>query len=157
MTYAAIGMQGLVDAIRQSETGAVKHLILLGGIAFSNDLSQWLAYEPNDPAGNLAAAWHIYNFNPCNNATCYNGAPAAVAAMVPIVATEIGERDCNSMFISPLMLWLDAKGSSYLAWSWNAYGGCQPTASPWSLVTDYYSGTPNSTYAQTFHDHIMAF
>lgn len=32
-----------------------------GGLAGSNDLSQWLTYKPSDPTGNLAAAWHVHN------------------------------------------------------------------------------------------------
>src|SRR5260221_6752855 len=57
-TYQAAGMQELVRAIR--DAGA-DHLILLGGVQFSNGLSQWAAYQPTDPRGNLAASWHIYN------------------------------------------------------------------------------------------------
>ena len=78
-------------------------------------------------------------------------------------STEIGERDCGNTFVSPLMDWLDPQAISYLAWSWDAYGPCVPqpppdggpTGSPWSLITDYGSGTPNSGYAQAFHDHIL--
>jgi hypothetical protein len=60
--YEVAGMQDLVDAIR--DTGA-KNSILVGGLAYSNDLSQWLTYKPTDPAANLAAAWHVYNVNCC--------------------------------------------------------------------------------------------
>ena len=52
--------------------------------------------------------------------------PAAVAAAVPMVATEIGQDDCMGGFITPLMQWLDAQGAGYLAWSWNADGACMP-------------------------------
>jgi endoglucanase len=38
-------------------------VILLGGLAYSNDLTGWLAHRPTDPTGNLAAAVHVYNFN----------------------------------------------------------------------------------------------
>jgi endoglucanase len=164
VTYTAVGMQGLVDAIRQTEQASAgpTHVILAGGIQFSNDLSQWIDYMPTDRAGNLGAAWHVYSTNSCHNATCYDMGPASVAALVPLVATEIGESDCGDTFISPLMQWLDSKTSSYLAWSWDAYGPCPPPdagnrGSPWSLITDYTSGTPNSTFAQTYHDHIVGF
>ncbi|MDP9002990.1 MAG: glycoside hydrolase family 5 protein [Myxococcota bacterium] len=174
--YTAVGMQALVDAIRRAEAG-VAHVILLGGLQYSNDLSQWLAYEPSDPAKNIGAAWHIYNNNQCRDATCWNTAPAAVAALFPIVATEIGENDCVGTFIAPLMQWLDASGSTarapsgYLAWSWNAFGTCRNAqydpdsgsslpGQPYSLIADYVSGAPNGTdgsYAQVYHDHIAAF
>jgi endoglucanase len=173
MTYVAAGMQDLVSAIRQAEQG-IAHVILLGGVEYSNDLKQWLTYEPIDPTNNLGAAWHVYSTNACNNTACWNGAPAAVAAGVPIVATEIGENDCGGTFISQsddgggsqLMQWLDSLHLGYLAWSWDAFGMCRPASfdratgvynqgNPWPLVTDYGSGTPNSAYAQAFHDHIL--
>jgi hypothetical protein len=167
MTYQATGMQVLVSAIR--DAGA-KNLVLLGGVQYSNGLSQWLTYKPSDPENNVAAAWHVYSNNPCRDATCWSGAPSAVAAQVPIVATEFGQSDCMGTFITPLMQFLDDKKLSYLAWSWDAYGPCRPAmgaqrGSPWSLITDYASATPNAplpdagiagpSYAQTFHDHVV--
>jgi endoglucanase len=157
-TYLAAGMQELVNAIRQAETG-VTHVILLDGVEFSNDVSQWLQYEPIDPAPipNLGASWHVYNNNRCSTIDLYLQEVAPVIAAVPLIATEIGENDCKDAFISPLMSWLDSNMSGYLAWSWDAYAACQLIANPWSLITDYTTGTPNSPYAQTFHDHIAAF
>ena len=158
-TYQAIGMQALVDAVRAV---APNHLILLGGIKYSNILSRWMEYLPVDPSANLAAAWHIYNFNTdCRDTTCWNGAPAAIAAKLPIVATEIGQSDCQGDFISMLMDWLEGQGASYLAWSWNTGGPCIPASNgssgrPWTMVQDYNTGTPNSVYAQTFHDRLAA-
>ena len=158
-TYQATGMQAIVDAIRGAGS---RHVILLGGIQYSNALTQWLAHKPNDPLGQLGAAWHLYNFNACVAATCWDMAPAAVAAAVPLVATEIGENDCLGVFIGPLMQWLDGHGAGYLAWSWNAYGACTPGTAqgrggqPWSLVSSYSSGAPNGGYAQAFHDHVGA-
>lgn len=156
-TYQAVGMQALVDAIR--ETGST-HLILLGGVQYSNALSQWLEHQPFDPLGNLGAAWHVYNFNACSDESCWNDAPARVAAEVPVVATELGQNDCAGTMISPLMDWLDARGSGYLAWSWNALGPCvaatmEDPGQPWSLITDYGSGQPNGGYAQTFYDRLQ--
>jgi hypothetical protein len=158
-TYQAVGMQGIVDAIRA--TGST-HVILLGGVRYSNALTQWLAHKPNDPLNQIGAAWHLYNFNACISAACWDVAPAAVAAAVPMVATEIGQDDCTGSFITPLMNWLDAHGDGYLAWSWNAFGPCTPApmpgrgGRPWSLVTDYVTGSPNGAYAQTFRDHLAA-
>src|SRR4051812_3090573 len=53
--YEVAGMQDLVDAVRG--TGA-KNVVMAGGLAYSNDLGQWLTYRPTDPAGNLVAAFH---------------------------------------------------------------------------------------------------
>ncbi len=160
VTYTAVGMQSLVDAIRPAE-GTVHHVVLLGGIEYSNDLSMWSQYAATDSANNLGAAWHVYSNNTCNTTACWAGAPQTLSTSVPIVATEIGERDCMTSFVTPLMTWLDTTGIGYLAWSWDAYGACVPqpapdggaTGSPWSLVTDYVNGIPNGGYATAIHDH----
>jgi hypothetical protein len=156
-TYRAAGMQSLVSAIRS--TGATQ-LLLLGGVQYSNGLSQWLEKKPLDPLDNLAVAWHAYNLNPCYTPACWNGIPAEVAAAVPVVATEFGQNDCMGGFVEPLMQFLDQHGSGYLAWSWNAYGECSPEvamqrSNPWSLVTDYATGAPNGGYAQAVYDHLL--
>jgi hypothetical protein len=157
-TYQAAGMQALVDAIRGAGS---THVILLGGVQYSNALTQWLAHAPNDPLGQLGAAWHVYNFNGCVTPGCWDAAPAAVAAAVPVVASEIGQDDCMGGFITPLMQWLDARGAGYLAWSWNTGTSCTAASAPgrnnsraWQLVTSYLDGTPNGGYAQTFRDHV---
>jgi hypothetical protein len=159
-TYAAAGMQVLVDAIR--DAGA-RHLILLGGVQYSNDLSQWLAYKPNDRLDNLAAAWHVYNFNECSYSGCWTSEAGAVAVEFPIVATEIGQSDClGESFLSPLMSFLDQQGSGYLAWSWNVLAeGCVPRpprggeGNPWALITSYDSPQPKSAYAAVFRKHML--
>jgi hypothetical protein len=156
-TYQAVGMQALVTAIRGA---GAPHLLLLGGVQYSNTLTQWLAMKPTDPMNNLGAAWHAYNFNACATQSCWDGAPGSVAAMVPLVTTEFGERDCASSFVAPLMDWMDTHVEGYLAWSWDAYGVCMPYVSntqrgqPWSLVADY-TGTPNGGFAQAVHDHLL--
>jgi hypothetical protein len=158
-TYPAAGMQAMVDAIR--ETGS-EHLVLLGGIQYSNELSGWVAHKPYDPQENLAAAWHVYNNNECRAVDCWSGVPAEVAAAFPVVATEIGQNDCSGdTMLRPLMEFLDEHGSGYLAWTWHALGECIPyiprmqQGAPWSLITDYASPEPNSNYARTFHDHLQ--
>jgi endoglucanase len=157
-TFAAAGMQALVDAVRG--TGS-RHVLLLGGVQYSNALSGWLEYKPEDPLDGLAAAWHVYNFNACNNSGCWDADPARVAANFPVVATEVGQNDCQGeSFLKPLLGFLDTQGAGYLAWSWNAYGRCAPEmrpaqqGQPWSLVTDYACPVPNSDYALTFYDHL---
>ena len=54
--WQIVGMQTLVDAVRAS--GATQP-ILVGGLHVSNDLSQWLAYAPADPLGQLVACVHV--------------------------------------------------------------------------------------------------
>lgn len=139
MTYQAAGMQELVTAIRG--TGAT-NVIMLGGLQYANALSSWLASKPNDPLNNLAASWHVYSFNICNNATCWNAYAAPVAQQVPLVLGEIGDGSGGAAFNTSLMDWMDARQGSYLAWVWNVWG------SSLDLITNY-DGTP-TTYGRTF-------
>jgi hypothetical protein len=155
--YQAAGMQDLVTTIR--DAGATQ-LILLGGVVYSNSLSSWRDFRPHDPLENLAPAWHIYNFNGCADADCWNDAPLALAQDFPIVATEIGQDDCLGDFVSPLMTFLDDHAAGYLAWSWNVQGQCQADTpdtqgNPWPLIERFDTGKPNSPYAQTFRDHVI--
>lgn len=145
--YEVAGMQDLVDSVRG--TGAT-NLILAGGITWSNDLSQWLTYKPADPAGNLAAAWHVYNFNACANESCWNSTLAPVAAQVPLVAGEIGENTCAHGFIDQVMKWFDSRGLSYLGWTWNTWD----CSSGPSLISSY-DGTPTA-FGTGLRDHLRA-
>jgi hypothetical protein len=144
--YESAGMQAIVDSIRN--TGA-KNVILLGGVTYSNSLSQWLAHMPDDPEKNLGAAWHIYNFNACADAGCWDSNGAPVLAKVPVVATEIGENDCDGAFIEPLMSWLDAHGGGYVAWTWDTWGYCLD-------LIQSYDGKPTK-YGQAYKDHLAKF
>jgi endoglucanase len=145
ISYPVAGMQSLVDAVRS--TGAT-NVIFLGGLAYSNDLTGWLRYRPDDPAGNLVAAWHSYNFNVCANESCWTSQLAPVIAQVPLVAGEIGENDCAAGYITGLMNWLDAQDTGYLAWTWNNWD-C--STGP-SLISDY-DGTPTA-YGSGYRDHL---
>jgi hypothetical protein len=82
--------------------------------------------------------------------SCYDSNTGPVLAAVPVVTTEIGEDDCQGVFISTLMGWLDNNGGSYLAWVWDTWGS---SCGSISLISDY-SGTPNGAYGQTYKDHL---
>lgn len=132
--YQVAGFQSLVTAVRATGNGNV---ILLGGLAYSNDLSQWLAYKPADPLNRLAAFAHVYNFNSCANTACWDSQLAPVAAQVPLTLSEIGENDCGHGFVDTLMTWADAHQVGYLGWTWNNWDCSTGPA----LVTDW-AGTP---------------
>jgi endoglucanase len=145
--WQAAGMQQLVTAVRS--TGAT-NVVIVGGMGFAGDISQWKSHQPIDPIGQEAAAWHIYNFGSCTDATCW-AAQAASVPGIPVVVTEIGETDCAGSFVNPLMDWLDKTGYSYLAWTWNDWGGCGgPT------VISAYDGTPNGVYGTAIRDHFLS-
>jgi hypothetical protein len=147
IAYATVGMQALVDTVRA--TGAA-NVIALGGVSYSNALGSWLAYKPNDPLGNLAASWHVYNFNVCSSTPCFDATAAPVAAQVPLITMEIATNSCDATFFNGLMSWLDAHNASYLAWVWNVWGtACFPK----SLISNY-DGTP-TTYGQLYRTHLL--
>lgn len=136
--FAAAGMQTLVDAVRA--TGA-RNVILLGGLRWANDLTQWLAYQPNDPLHQVAASFHVYNWNQCIAPSCFDSQLQPVMDRVPLVATEMGEGnfapagivDCGQQtFVDDVMNWLDLHGGGYLAWAWVPYGCGFP-----SLLSDW--------------------
>jgi endoglucanase len=143
--YQVAGMQAMVNAVRGTGAGNV---LVLGGLAYSNDLTQWLTYKPTDSKNNLAASWHSYNFNTCSNSSCWDGQIAPITASVPLVPGEIGENDCGGGYINPLMSWLDSHGTGYLAWTWNNWD----CSSGPSLVTDW-NGTPTA-YGSAYKAHL---
>ncbi|WP_055590724.1 glycoside hydrolase family 5 protein, partial [Streptacidiphilus griseoplanus] len=143
--YPVAGMQSMVNAVRG--TGA-DNVIMLGGLAYSNDLTSWLTYKPTDPLNNLAASWHSYNFNTCSSSSCWDSQIAPVAAKVPVVAGEIGENDCAHGYVDTLMNWLDQHKVSYLGWTWNTWD----CSSGPSLIAGY-DGTPTA-YGQGLKNHL---
>jgi hypothetical protein len=144
VTFAAAGMKQLVAAVRA--TGAT-NVLLLGSLAYSNDLSGWLAAAADiDPFENVAAVWHSYDFNSCASELCWDATVAPVAAKVPVVVTECGFKPsyvcCD---LNTLWPYLERKGISYLAWSWNDWKTTKHSA----LVLDY-QGTPSSGWGATY-------
>ncbi|MEU1400791.1 cellulose binding domain-containing protein [Streptomyces sp. NPDC005728] len=147
ISYEVAGMQDLVDSIRGA---GAKNVIMVGGLAYANDLSQWTAYKPTDATGNLAAAYHVYNFNTCAGESCWNSTLAPVAAQVPLVAGEIGENTCSHGFVDQVMKWFDDRDLSYLGWTWNTWD----CSSGPSLISAY-DGTPTA-YGIGLRDHLRA-
>jgi hypothetical protein len=131
--WTSAGMQSLVDAVRG--TGAT-NVLMLGGLAYSDDLSGWLAHAPTDPLGQLAASFHTYNFNTCITSSCWSSTVGAVAAKYPVITGEMGENDCAHGYIDQYMAWADTNGVSYLGWTWNTWDCSSGPA----LITDYGGG-----------------
>lgn len=148
ISYGVAGMQTLVNTVRAS---GANNIVMLGGLAYSNDLSEWLKYEPFDPDHNLVASWHSYSINRCNSLSCWTQQVAPVIASVPVIAGEIGEMDCADDYIDPLMAYLDSESTSYLAWAWNANFNC--STGP-GLIANY-SGTPTA-YGAGYKSHLQS-
>jgi hypothetical protein len=147
--YPVAGMQSLVNAVRA--TGAT-NLIMVAGLSFTNDLSQWLAFRPTDPTGNLIASWHSYNFNACVTQSCWDSTIGTVARQTPVMIGEVGQNTCAHDYIDRVMAWADTNGVGYAAWTWNAWGGCNSGGNV--LILDI-AGTPTSTYGEGFRAHLL--
>lgn len=141
------GMQSLVNAVRSA---GGRQPLMLGGLAWSNDLSGWLRWRPRDPLHQLIASFHLYNFNACSTAACWDATVKPVAAVVPVVTGELGENDCDDGFIGSYMPWADAAGISYLGWTWDTWdcrGG--------PALISAYDGTPTA-FGAGFRDHLRS-
>jgi endoglucanase len=155
LSYQAAGMQQLVTAVRGA---GAKNVLMSGGLSYSNDLSGWLANEPSDPLNNLAASFHMYADNGCNNVGCWSVDPANIAAKVPLIVGEFGTSyvsacpaSAPTTIVSALMDWMDTKKESYIAWDWDAVGSCI------SLVTDVTTGAPSANWGTVYKTHVAKF
>jgi hypothetical protein len=146
VAFEAAGMQTLVNAVRA--TGAT-NVIALGGVQYANSLSRWLEFRPIDPLANLVATVHVYDFDICRDTACLDRTAAPVAAVAPLVATEIGMHVCDAAYWNMVMGWFDAHRSGYLAWSFTDWGDM---CSRNSLIRDY-GGTPTEKGA-IYRDHL---
>lgn len=134
--WLATGAQQLLDAVRA--TGATQPVIV-DGLNWGGDLSQWTQHAPVDPLGQLVAGWHAYNFSGCHDASCWDTTVAPVAETYPVLLTEVGEDNCATDFLDQILPWADQHDVGYLAWSWNtASCGSGP-----ALISDY-TGTPTA-------------
>ncbi|HEY9325311.1 MAG TPA: cellulase family glycosylhydrolase [Candidatus Limnocylindria bacterium] len=145
--FEAAGMQTLVNAVRG--TGAT-NVIAFGGVQFGGTLSRWREFRPIDPQNALAVAWHTYNWTWCVTVACYESNVGVVAAEVPVIATEIGNDQCDAAWLNALMDWLDGRQIGYLAWAWHSFLAAD--CSSIKLVLDY-AGTP-SQYGEIYRSHL---
>ena len=134
ISYPVAGMQTLLDSVRA--TGAT-NVVMVSGLAWTNDLSQWQQYKPNDPLNNLAASWHAYSFNYCANVSCWDSQIAPLAEQVPVVIGEFGQDNCGFDYMQGLADWADTHHIGYLAWTWNPWG-----CSTGGVLIRGWNGTP---------------
>jgi len=145
--YRAAGMQELISTVRAA--GAT-NVVMVGGAQYANASDQWLTKEPDDPARQLAASVHVYNFNTCGSLPCWQREYRPVAAHVPLIAGEIGESDGTVTFVNRFVDWADPRGVSYLAWTWDTWG-----CSHGPVLISSYSGTPCPGYGAGYRTHLL--
>src|SRR6185437_7160789 len=148
------GMNQLIQAVRS--TGAT-NVVMAGGLAYSSDLSGWLANKPTDSTGNLASSWHMYGNSGCENSgMCWNTSTMTnIINQVPVIVGEFGESSngsvCGTNIVNTFMNWLDQHQTSYIAWTWNTWGG---SCGALTLINDY-NGTPKSPNGVAIKNHYL--
>ncbi len=150
--FQAVGHQAIVDAIRS--TGATQPIIV-SGIDFAGDLSQWEAFAPVDPLNSLVVGWNDFDF--AKNLRRSRSDLQGLSAAHPIVVGGFGDTDCDSDYSTKLMKFADGLGISYLAWTWNTeadYGGCE-NALLGPGRSAYFSGHP-SGFGKGIRKHYRA-
>jgi hypothetical protein len=140
-TYTALGMQALVDAVR--EAGATQP-IMLAGRDYANDLGSWLQSRPDDDQ--TVASFHNYESQTCHTTACWNSTIAPIARRVPVVTGELGETDCADSHLKSYMSWADRRGVGYLVWAWWVLR--DKSCSALSVLSDQ-SGTPKAPNGTT--------
>lgn len=133
VTYPVQGMAAVVAEIR--DAGADQP-VLLGGLDYANDLSQWLEFAPDD--GQLVAAFHSYDFKACSTHDCWDSVLAPLADSVPVLTSELGATDPLAGYVDDYLAWADAHHIGALFWVWADHPD-----DPMSLVTDE-TGVPSA-------------
>jgi endoglucanase len=144
--YAALGMQGALNAVRGSGAGNV---VSVSGIDWANNLTEFLANRPSDPSGQLVAEQHIYDFNVCGSVSCLQSEVAPVALVLPVIWGEYGQADCGTSTVAGFLAWADLHISAYEAWTWDTWGDCL------QLIANY-GGTPQGAYGNFVHDYYVS-
>jgi endoglucanase len=160
-TWQTAGMQAMLNAVRA--TGAT-NVVLTSTPAYSSDLGGWLQNHPTDTLNpsQVGAVWHAYPAPgypsepdcigmPTCSPQLLTSAKAIRAAGYPVVITEFGDPIGGSTapLSAALLPFADANGISYLAWTWDAWGG-----NAYILITDA-AGDPTVGYGQYVKAHYL--
>ena len=154
----------LVTAADQSRAYGATNPVLIAGVNWAGDLSQWLANAPKDPLKQIAAVWHAYpaygsTFGtaaytlPGGGAGAYANAQSILSAGIPVVISESGDKNtagtASAPFESKLLPWADQAGASYLGWAWDIWQDASNV-----LIKDA-AGTPTDGYGAYFKQHLL--
>ncbi len=141
MTYRAVGMQTLLNAVRS--TGA-KNVVVAGGINWAYDMTGFLnGYQLSDPNGNgVIYANHNYPFKGETFAQWLKEMKTATAK-IPVIVSEFGANpnppsNTNFIWIREVLQALESHH-----WNWTAWD-MHPSASP-DLINDW-NYTPTSYF-----------
>jgi hypothetical protein len=160
--WTIASFQAMLNAVRA--TGAT-NVVLVGTMQYSQDFSRWLATKPTDPLNQMAAVWHPYpTYGTTWGTPAYaqpNYAPGVftdvqniLAAGIPVIATETGDRNTPGTVGAPLVsnitAWADSHGVSVIGWAWDVWGN------PDNVLIKNVDGTPTDGYGVVFHNWLLA-
>jgi len=147
-TYPVVGMNQLIEAVRLA--GAAQPL-LISGRDYANDLSGVAALLTEDDQ--LIAGFHVYPEQACRSSSCWQEVLPAVEAELPVIASEVGQRDCRFDHVSRFLDWADQRRIGYLAWAWWELPdlGC----SNFALISKL-DGTPTPGYGEFYRAHLLS-
>jgi len=132
VTFQSVGMQALVDAVRNS--GAT-NLVLVAGMGWGFNLSQISNYPIN--GSNIVYDTHPYPYAE-KQPNSWNAAFGTISKQYAVISTESGEYDCGTGYMSKLLSYFDTHQIGWIAWAWVVQGS--PCSYP-QLIQDYH-GTP---------------
>ncbi len=148
LSYRAVGMQTLVDTIRQA---GARNLVLVGGLNWGYDLSKLPLYALSGP--NIVYDTHPYPYQGKLRPGDWQAGFGQVSATYPVISAESGEYDCKADFMRSLVSYLDAHHISWIGWAWYAQGSA---CSFPQLVSDYY-GTPEPAMGMYIYQTLVRY
>jgi endoglucanase len=148
VNWQAVGMQTLVNTVRA--TGAT-NIVMVAGLGGASDIANWLSYRPSDPLNQLALSWHAYSGINTKDASY---AAAVIAAGVPVIIGETGDKSANGTVSAPVISqvtsWADQNGASVLAWAWDRWNDSNGNPGTQNLLIKDAAGTPTDGEGVTF-------
>ena len=168
--YQLAGVNQIITAIRG--VGATQP-VLVNGIDWANDDTQWLANAPTDPDKQVIAGAHIYpgqcdGFdNTCNGGGAplstrvanWNAVYPSIGATYPILIGETGDHTSAPVAFLPTFLpYADAHNWSYLTWTWNNWGDPDDVllSKVYNDNQDYSSPTPNAGEGSCYKNWLLS-
>lgn len=133
LSYHAVGMQTLVDTVRQA---GARNLVLAGGLNWGYDLSGLPQYALS--GSNIVYDTHPYPYQGKSTSADWETSFGQISVTYPVISAESGEYDCQASFLQRLIPYLDTHHISWIGWAWYAQGSA---CSFPQLVSDY-TGTP---------------
>ena len=147
LTFASVGMQAVVNAVRN--TGAA-NLVLVAGMDWGFNLSLIGTYH-------ITGSNVLYDTHPYPYAEklppSWDAAFGNISKTYPVMSAESGEYDCGTGYMSRLLSYFDAHHMGWLAWAWVAQGS--PCGYP-RLIQDY-RGTPVPGMGQLVYTRLRGY